>query len=225
MGILLLGAVLEQFFAKYASHQFLHRNGRQIDRAGRDHSMASPDRTQAHCSLFEALQRKPYAFHFFQALRRLNVCTAKPRLGKATRLSDDPVRLAQEPSLAFAPATLAAFDPGGDDRPPRLFEYFRGFIWPGTGRCHPSDRIRATGRAMATTGPSPGLPISFTTGCCACFTEPGRILSRPSLRPAGKPSMCMSVPCAVWACRRCGIGTRCRIWPSFITPAAGQPDS
>jgi len=31
--------------------------------------------------------------------------------GKATRLSDDPVRLTQEPSMAFAPATLAAFDP------------------------------------------------------------------------------------------------------------------
>ncbi len=94
--------------------------------------MASPDRTQAYAvALFEALQREPYTFHFFQALRRLEcLYHDKPRLGKATRLSDDPVRLAQEPSLAFAPATLAAFDPGGDGKPPRLFEYFLGLFGP-----------------------------------------------------------------------------------------------
>ncbi len=94
--------------------------------------MASADRTSADLlDLFEALRRKPYAFHFFQALRRLEChYQDQPRLGKATRLSDDPVRLAQEPSMAFAPATLARFDPGDADHPPQLAEYFLGLFGP-----------------------------------------------------------------------------------------------
>ena len=94
--------------------------------------MANPDRTSADpVALFEALRRKPYAFHFFQALRRLEcLCPDRPRLGKSLRLADDPVRLTQEPSLAFAPATLAAFDPGAEGRPPRLSEYFLGLFGP-----------------------------------------------------------------------------------------------
>lgn len=94
--------------------------------------MANPDRTSADpVALFEALRRKPYAFHFFQALRRLEcLCPDRPRLGKSLRLADDPVRLTQEPSLAFAPATLAAFDPGAEGRPPQLSEYFLGLFGP-----------------------------------------------------------------------------------------------
>ena len=94
--------------------------------------MASPDRTSAYViDLFEALQRKPYAFHFFQALRRLECrYRAQPRLGKATRLRDDPVRLTQEPSMAFAPSTLASFNPGDEEHPPCLAEYFLGLFGP-----------------------------------------------------------------------------------------------
>lgn len=94
--------------------------------------MAGPDRTTADpVDLLEALRQKPYAFHFFQALRRLECrYRDRPRLGKAARLADDPVRLAQEPSLAFAPATLTAFDPGDGSRPPRLSEYFLGLFGP-----------------------------------------------------------------------------------------------
>jgi len=94
--------------------------------------MASPDRTSAYViDLFEALQRKPYAFHFFQALRRLECrYREQPRLGKAMRLRDDPVRLTQEPSMAFAPSTLASFNPGDQEHPPRLAEYFLGLFGP-----------------------------------------------------------------------------------------------
>jgi type VI secretion system protein ImpH len=94
--------------------------------------MANPDRTPADpVALFEALRREPYAFHFFQALRRLEcLYRDRPRLGKSVRLADDPVRLAQEPSLAFAPATLAAFDPGNGRHPPCLSEYFLGLFGP-----------------------------------------------------------------------------------------------
>lgn len=94
--------------------------------------MASPDRTAAHAvALFEALRQRPHAFHVFQALRRLEcVYRELPRLAKSTRLSDDPLRLTQEPSLAFAPSTLAAFDPGNEHHPPRLSEYFLGLFGP-----------------------------------------------------------------------------------------------
>ena len=88
--------------------------------------MASPDRTAADSlDLLQALRQAPYTFHFFQALRRLE-CRYRdqPRLGKSARLSDDPLRLTQEPSMAFAPATLAGFDPGDETHPPRLAEYF-----------------------------------------------------------------------------------------------------
>jgi hypothetical protein len=94
--------------------------------------MASPDRMSASpVELFEALRREPYACHFFQALRRLEChYRDQPRFGKAARARDDPVRLTQEPSMAFAPATLAAFDPGAEDRPPRLAQYFLGLFGP-----------------------------------------------------------------------------------------------
>ena len=94
--------------------------------------MAGENREAAHAlEWLEALRRTPYAFHFFQALRRLECLHRdKPRMGKSARLSDDPIRLAQEPSLAFAPATLAAFDPGNGERPPKLYEYFLGLFGP-----------------------------------------------------------------------------------------------
>jgi hypothetical protein len=77
------------------------------------------------------LRQRPYAFHVFQALRRLECAYRElPRLGKSTRLSDDPLRLTQEPSLAFAPSTLAAFKPGNEQHPPRLSEYFLGLFGP-----------------------------------------------------------------------------------------------
>jgi len=43
---------------------------------------------------------------------------------------DDPVRLAQNPSLAFPPAALGGFEAGEDGRPPRLFSLFFGLFGP-----------------------------------------------------------------------------------------------
>ncbi|PIE83141.1 MAG: type VI secretion system baseplate subunit TssG [Candidatus Contendobacter odensis] len=94
--------------------------------------MASTDRTATHAvdTVLEALRQNPQAFHFFQALRHLEChYHSKPRLGTSIRLSDDPIRLAQKPSLIFAPATLAGFEPGGE-YPPHLYEYFLGLFGP-----------------------------------------------------------------------------------------------
>lgn len=84
----------------------------------------------AALSLEEALERGPDRFDFFQAVRRLEcLYSDKPRLGQGTRASDDPVRLAEEPTMAFAPRTVASFarDP---ELPPRLSVFFFGLFGP-----------------------------------------------------------------------------------------------
>ena len=93
--------------------------------------MAGEDRTASHAVALGALQREPYNFDFYQALRRLEcVYREKPRLGESARAAEDPVRLGQRPDLAFAPSSLASFEAGGDGRLPRLSVLFFGLFGP-----------------------------------------------------------------------------------------------
>jgi type VI secretion system protein ImpH len=106
--------------------------------------MASPDRTTsagvtgptaANASsageLLRALARTPHRFDFFDVLRRLECAyPGSARLGRAARSSDEPIRLGQEPSLEFAPSTLATFAPSSGDKPPRLSVHFLGLLGP-----------------------------------------------------------------------------------------------
>ncbi|MEJ2325297.1 MAG: type VI secretion system baseplate subunit TssG [Chromatiaceae bacterium] len=94
--------------------------------------MASENRTTPHTlALGDALQEAPFEFGFFSALRRLECAhRSLPRLGKALRPRDEPVRLAQEPHLAFAPATLSSFHLGSGGDPARLSVYFLGLFGP-----------------------------------------------------------------------------------------------
>lgn len=104
--------------------------------------MADDDRAPPHAldappsaaDLYAALQAAPYAFDFFQALRRIDAVNSdRPRMGEATRLIDDPVRLGQIPSLIFAPSTLADFQPASEGRAARLSTYFFGLFGPSGG--------------------------------------------------------------------------------------------
>jgi type VI secretion system protein ImpH len=80
---------------------------------------------------FQRLAQAPYKFDFYQALRRVECFYAElPRLGKGMRPVDEPIRLAQEPSMTFAPATLSAFAPPTADRPARLEVRFFGLLGP-----------------------------------------------------------------------------------------------
>ncbi len=94
--------------------------------------MAGEDRDQARAvTVLGALQREPYRFDFFHAVRCLeNIYREKPRVGQGPKPADDPIRLGQEPSLAFAPSTLASFKPAQDGRPPRLSVFFLGVFGP-----------------------------------------------------------------------------------------------
>lgn len=80
--------------------------------------------------LFAALEREPWAFDFLQAMRRIECAFPdKPRWASALRPQDEPVRLGQEPSLSFAPATLSSFR-AREDAPPRLEVRFFGLLGP-----------------------------------------------------------------------------------------------
>lgn len=81
---------------------------------------------------FEAeLAAEPYRFDFFLALRWLESRhRGKPRIGHATSAKQDIVRLTQEPSLAFAPATLASFKPATPSERSKLAVYFFGLLGP-----------------------------------------------------------------------------------------------
>lgn len=87
--------------------------------------------TSRAIALNQDLHAKPYAFDFYQALRHIECAYPdKPRLGQSRRPVDDPVRLAQQPSLAFAPSTLASYEAGDKGLPPTLAVYFFGLLGP-----------------------------------------------------------------------------------------------
>lgn len=77
------------------------------------------------------LESEPYRFGFFSAIRLLDcINDQKPRTGKSLRCSEESLRIGQEPSLIFAPATLAAFrQKKGTDRW-QLLTYFFGLFGP-----------------------------------------------------------------------------------------------
>ena len=81
--------------------------------------------------LERALAEEPWRYGFFAALRLLECAYAElPRLGTATRPVDEPVRLGQEPTMAFAPSTLASFGRRGEGLPPKLAVFFLGLFGP-----------------------------------------------------------------------------------------------
>ena len=94
--------------------------------------MAGEGRTASDAvALGRELQDEPFRFDFFQAVRRLECAYRdKPRIGHSLRAADDPVRLAQEPTLAFAPSTIAAFRPGKGGRRSTLAVFFFGLFGP-----------------------------------------------------------------------------------------------
>ncbi|HEY3848314.1 MAG TPA: type VI secretion system baseplate subunit TssG [Acetobacteraceae bacterium] len=82
-------------------------------------------------ALLTHLASAPWEHGFFQTLRRLEALYRdRPRLGRSVRPAQDAVRLAQEPSAVFAPATLAAWEPEQDGHAARLLVHFFGLFGP-----------------------------------------------------------------------------------------------
>ena len=78
-----------------------------------------------------ALAAAPHRHDFYQTMRQLEcLYPARPRWGEALRPGDEPVRLGQDPDLAFAPTPLAAFERGTGGAPPRLQVRLFGLLGP-----------------------------------------------------------------------------------------------
>jgi type VI secretion system protein ImpH len=85
---------------------------------------------EARALMFRALTALPFKFDFFQALRRLECAhPEKPRVGASIKAAEDPIRLGQEPSMVFAPSTLASFTLRAA-LPPLLKVRFLGLFGP-----------------------------------------------------------------------------------------------
>ena len=94
--------------------------------------MAGKGRTSADAlKELAAIERDPSRYDFFQTLRLIEALNPdRPRLGRSARAAEDRVRLRQEPSMAFAPRTLAAFRGGDPTRPSHLSQFFFGLFGP-----------------------------------------------------------------------------------------------
>jgi type VI secretion system protein ImpH len=93
--------------------------------------VANPVRTAAGSLELGRLERTPWEFDLFQAMRVIEAAhPERARIGEARRPVDEPVRFAQEPSLAFAPSALAAFEPATATRPARLVQRVLGLFGP-----------------------------------------------------------------------------------------------
>jgi type VI secretion system protein ImpH len=74
---------------------------------------------------------RPWTLGFYQAMRLIEAAnTGRPRLGRSTRPAQDALRLAQDPSVQFAPAMLAGMENGVEGLPPRLLVHFFGLFGP-----------------------------------------------------------------------------------------------
>ncbi|MBS0453304.1 MAG: type VI secretion system baseplate subunit TssG [Proteobacteria bacterium] len=86
----------------------------------------------------------PWAFDYFALMRRLEaLAQPAPRWGHALLPGAEPLRVGQEPSLSFAPASLSRFEPASAHAPARLRQHFFGYLGPnGPLPVHLSDFIR-----------------------------------------------------------------------------------
>jgi type VI secretion system protein ImpH len=74
---------------------------------------------------------EPWRLGFYQAMRLVEaVHRDRPLLGRSTRPAQDAIRLAQDPSVQFAPAMLSGMEQGADGMPPRLLVHFFGLFGP-----------------------------------------------------------------------------------------------
>lgn len=91
---------------------------------------APPPCTEAS-DLWQRLRRNPHAFDLFFTLRWLQARNSHlPRLGRAARPNAEPIRLGQDPSLAFAPTTIAELLPPVAGQPERLTVWNFGLYGP-----------------------------------------------------------------------------------------------
>lgn len=85
-----------------------------------------------------------WRWDYFAVMRRLEaLARTSPRWGQASLPREEPVRIGQEASLAFPPASFSQFELPGNDGRPRLRQLFFGYLGPnGPLPIHFSDFVR-----------------------------------------------------------------------------------
>jgi len=75
--------------------------------------MASESRKQSSAlDLFEHIKDEPFRYDLFDVLRYVEAAYGeKERLGESVKATEDPIFIRQQPSMAFAPATISRFIP------------------------------------------------------------------------------------------------------------------
>jgi len=87
----------------------------------RVNTATSAKRSAEIASLFQSVSEAPYSFDLWHLLRWIDARHPNaPPLGRAQRPQLEPLRIGQEPSLAFAPAQIHAFDLAEEGGHPRL---------------------------------------------------------------------------------------------------------
>jgi type VI secretion system protein ImpH len=82
-------------------------------------------------TVLEELELTPWVFDFHLALRRVDCAFPhRPSSGSARLPSEEPIRVGQDPSLAFAPAAIRSFVAPHGDAPGRLRVAFLGLFGP-----------------------------------------------------------------------------------------------
>ncbi len=94
--------------------------------------MASKDRTATNLVAFEReLREAPWSFGFYSSLRKIECLHPElPRIADSMHLNEDSVLFGQRPSMAFAPASIAAYGPGERGSKPRLDVLLFGLFGP-----------------------------------------------------------------------------------------------
>ncbi len=92
---------------------------------------AETDKTDSAAALWASLSARPYGYDLFALLRRIESLHAEqPRFGQAYRPGHEPLRIGQEPSTIFAPATIAGVDKARAGLPPKLRIFSFGLFGP-----------------------------------------------------------------------------------------------
>jgi type VI secretion system protein ImpH len=82
-------------------------------------------------ALWRALEATPHRFDFYRVMRLIEcLWRERPRFGRAVRPVEEPVRLAQEAELDFAPAPVARFGQAEKAAAPRMGVRFFGLFGP-----------------------------------------------------------------------------------------------
>jgi type VI secretion system protein ImpH len=94
-------------------------------------AMLTQEQARDIAALWQALEQTPHAYDLFALLRRVEALHPHfPRLGRAKRPSQEPLRIGQEPSSFFAPSTIARLDKPRRKGGPKLVIHSFGLFGP-----------------------------------------------------------------------------------------------